>query len=521
MPIELRQYQQNAIYELKKAFVDAKKKNSAKAPRIVFQLPTGAGKTLISYHMISSALRKGNRSTFIAPRISLIDQTAERFIEYGMNPSDIGIMQSSHPWYRPEAPVQICMWQTLARRGVPISDLIIQDESHLRFKSFSDYINSEACRNIPVIGLSATPWSKGMGKDFDTLISPIKMQELIDLGYLSKFRIFTPNNPDLSKVKIASNGELDEQGHEEAMSQGALVGDIVNYWLKYGDNEPTLCFCVNKAHAQVITERFQKEGVGVAYVDDQTTREERKEINSRLSSGIISVVVSIGTMTEGVDLDIRVVILARYIRKSKKLYVQIVGRMLRPAEGKQWGRLFDHSGTTCGTSKDKGMGLVTDIHYDFLDDGTVKSKERREAEDAKIKLPRECMSCGCLIPAGIKACIACGAENKPKCGVDVIEGDLVEFTGKLDKSKGPKKEKKKEYTMAEKQAFYSGLRYLANDRGKNDSWVLANYREKFGTWPKGLNNVSCFPSAEVRSWDNHKRIAWSKRKQNAGAQHAR
>jgi len=505
MPFELRPHQEKAINMLRASLRSGKR-------RPVLQASTGFGKSLVGYHMISSAMRKGNRSTFIVPALSLIDQTAERFITYGMDPANLGIMQGDHPWYRPHAPLQICTVQTLARRGMPISDLIVVDECHTRSVWLNNWILSEEGQKVPVIGLSATPWSKGLGKIFDDLVSPISMQELIEQGFLSKFRVFAPSHPDLSKVSTVA-GDYHEGQLADAMSQGALVADIVSTWLGKAQGLPTLCFCVNRAHAQLIHESFEKSGVNSAYVDANSTREEREDILVQLRAGRITIICSIGTMTTGVDEDIRCIIFARPT-KSRMLYVQAIGRGLRTAEGKEECLILDHSDTTLR------LGLVTDIHYDELHDGSEKAKLKREADDAKIKLPRTCISCGGLIPAGIKNCIHCGYENKPKSEVEVIEGELVEFTGKPDKSKGPKKEKKKEYTMAEKQAFYSGLRYLASDRGKNDSWVLANYREKFGTWPKGLNNVSCFPSAEVRSWDNHKRIAWAKRKQNTGAQHA-
>jgi hypothetical protein len=77
---------------------------------------------------------------FGVPSISLIDQTFERFVENGIDPVEMGVIQGDHVWTRPHAPIQICSAQTLARRGLPDVDVAVIDEAHLRFEVYDRWM---------------------------------------------------------------------------------------------------------------------------------------------------------------------------------------------------------------------------------------------------------------------------------------------------------------------------------------------------------------------------------------------
>lgn len=300
--------------------------------RPMLQLPTGAGKTVIAAHIVHGAKAKAKRVTFCVPALSLIDQTFERFVANGINPGDMGVIQGDHPWRRPAAPIQIASVQTLRRRGMPDTGLLVVDEAHIRDAWLHAYLTSSENASLPVVGLSATPWSAGLGKIYDDLVKPVSMRELIDQGYLSKFRVFAPSHPDLEGVKTVA-GDFHEGDLADRMSKPQIVADIVSTWMAKGHGLPTLCFCVNRAHARLVHDQFAAEGIRVAYIDANTPREEREEIGRRLAAGDIEVVCNIGTLTTGIDWDVRCLILARPT-KSDALFVQIIGRALRTAEGK-------------------------------------------------------------------------------------------------------------------------------------------------------------------------------------------
>jgi DNA repair protein RadD len=187
-PRTLRLYQETALDLLRESLRTGHR-------RPILQLPTGAGKTRIAAEIINKALIKGRRAIFVIPRQVLIEQTVAAFEREGI--WNVRVIQGKNFRTNPNAPVQIAMAQTLARREIPPADIVIVDECHLQFKSVTKWIADPAWQSVPFIGLSATPWAKGLGKSYDDLLMPVSIQELIGEGYLSTSRVFAPPAPDL------------------------------------------------------------------------------------------------------------------------------------------------------------------------------------------------------------------------------------------------------------------------------------------------------------------------------------
>ncbi|MBL4767879.1 MAG: DEAD/DEAH box helicase family protein, partial [Rhodobacteraceae bacterium] len=180
-PKALRQHQVRAIDQIKYLLGKGLR-------RVVCQMPTGAGKTLTAAKIIESALSKGNSVIFTAPAISLIDQTVQAFEDEGI--TGIGVMQANHPRTDPMARVQVASVQTLARREIPQAALVIVDEVHIRSAAIEQLISDRP--DVFFIGLSATPWAKGMGVLWQDLVIPCTIGDLINGGYLSKFVVYAP-----------------------------------------------------------------------------------------------------------------------------------------------------------------------------------------------------------------------------------------------------------------------------------------------------------------------------------------
>lgn len=470
--------------------------------RTVVQAPTGFGKTVLAAHMVSGTIERRQRVAFCVPQISLIDQTFKRFAANGISAGDMGVVQGNHPWRRPAAPVQICSVQTLASRGFPDVRRVIVDECHLRFKQIDMWIKEQP--EVHFIGLSATPWSGGMGDHWNDLVIPTTLRELIDDGELSAFRVFAASHPDLSAVKIVA-GEYQTNQLSDAMSGKRIVADVVDNWIRNGEGRPTLCFAVDRAHAAALHEQFVSVGIGSEYVDGDTPREERDAILGRFRRGEIAVIVSIGTMTTGIDEDVRCIILARPT-KSEILYVQMIGRGLRTAEGKADCLIFDHTNTTLE------LGLVTDIHHDRLRTAKTDAEERKarkEGTEKKTPTPRECIRCGCLIPATVHACPACGFKAVRASDIETVEGVLYERGAAKPESQKTDDEKSGDRIRSKgKQAVYSQL--LDMQGSKSDGWVAHKYKSIFGVWPRGLAKVPAAPSRELQLWVHHQNIVWAK-----------
>jgi superfamily II DNA or RNA helicase len=80
--------------------------------------------------------------------------------------------------------------------------------------------------NVPIVGLSATPWARGLGKHFESLLIAATTSDLIEQGYLSPFRVFATGHPDLGGVKMVA-GDYHEGQLSDAMQEGELTADII------------------------------------------------------------------------------------------------------------------------------------------------------------------------------------------------------------------------------------------------------------------------------------------------------
>ena len=230
------------LYPMQIKIVDACRTAFKSYRRVVLQAATGLGKTVIATWIINEAVQRGKRCLFVCDRISLINQTSEKFSDYGITH---GIYQADNPFYDPMLPVQLGSIQTLARRKQREYDLIIIDECHTWFKAHSKLLEHNP--DALVLGLSATPFTKGLGKHFDCHIEPVPMKELIRMGYLSKFEIFGPVDIDLSGVRVLA-GEYREDDLFQAAYKPKLIADVVQSWKKLAYGLKTICFVVNVAH---------------------------------------------------------------------------------------------------------------------------------------------------------------------------------------------------------------------------------------------------------------------------------
>ena len=487
----LREYQIDTLDKLRSSLKAGKR-------RPVVQMPTGAGKTIMAAAIIEMALQAGKRVMFTVPALSLIDQTVERFQAVGI--SKIGVIQADHWMTDYSQPVQVASVQTLIRRSIPKVDLVIIDECHIRFNLYEQWFKDEIWKKTPIVGLSATPWAKGMGLIWDDLIVGTTIENLINSNHLCDFKVFAPSHPDLENVKTRM-GDYEVEGLAKAMNQKALVADIVSTWLERGQGRQTICFCVNTLHAKYVRDQFLEAGVKCEYQDAYTDMQERQFIAKKFADGDCQIVCNVGTLTTGVDWDVRCIILARPT-KSEMLYVQMIGRGLRTAQGKDHLVVLDHSDTT------SRLGFVTDIHHNRLSVGQKDVLAKGVKEEA---LPKECPQCHFLRPPKTPICPSCGHKPEPKNQIHSVVGSLLEITRGGKAVPVPVND-------AEKELFYRELITYGRLKNYKSGWAWHQFMQKYDhrAKPTYLTAIVEEIRPATASWIKHRLIATAKARSKFG-----
>jgi superfamily II DNA or RNA helicase len=409
--IQLRDYQEQAIHDLRQAM--KKHKN------VLLTAPTGAGKTALAVFMMGTAKERGLRSFFLVHQNELLKQTSKALWKQKL---EHGIIASGKRVSKME--VQVASVQTLVRRLDKYEEpaLIIVDESHLGVAA--SYLKIfEQFPNARIIGLTATPQrtdGKALGDVFDTIVEGPSVRMLIDRGYLSDYRLIAPRNVlDMSDVKT-KGGDYDIKATEEKLDKPTITGDAVAAYKQHANGKRCVVLCVSIAHAEHVCESYRAAGVAAEAIHGGHTEAEREAKLERLESGETLVLTSVQLMIAGVDIPAIEVV--QFLRPTQSLviYMQAIGRGLRPAPGKDKLIILDQ------VSNWTRHGLPDEKREWSLEG--KKSRKKKDDEDADIAA-QQCPSCFAVFRKGPDACPVCGHElpKKSKAELEVVDGELTEI----------------------------------------------------------------------------------------------
>jgi superfamily II DNA or RNA helicase len=337
MLISLRPYQNEGI----RAIFDAWNPRTQNLMNVLFQMPTGTGKTTVFSEIVRRARLKGKKVLIVVHRKELVEQIAERLSHFQVA---VGIISGT---IQPdvEKEVQVATIQTLSKRDYPQADIVIIDECH-HAKAATYKKLWEIYPEARFLGVTATPIrmsGEGFSDLFDTLISTGQLSDFVKAGYLVKVRHIVGITPDLSSLKIKMNDYAqDELG--ELMQNENLMADLVESYQRKANGKKIIVFAVNIEHSKQIVENYRKAGIQAEHIDANTPKKERECILQLFREGRIKVLSNVDIVSEGFDVpDCEAVQLARPT-KSLGLYLQQVGRCMRPSENKSEGIVLDNAG---------------------------------------------------------------------------------------------------------------------------------------------------------------------------------
>jgi len=399
-PQVLRDYQQRGISEILAAY-------RAGARSVLAVAPTGSGKTTIFSSVLAELDVRKQRGVVLVHRRELAQQACERLQDFGVR---FGLIMAGE-MANPAARMQVASVDTLAARIAKSPELqrraasvrfVVCDEAHLstapKWRKVLAYFV-----NALVLGVTATPWrlsGKPLAGQYDACVVIATPAQLREQGHLCGYNGFSYLTPDLTDVSTTA-GDYNEEQTAKAMSQSAIVDNVVEEWGAHARDLSTVVFAVTKEHSRQLTARFVAAGVRAEHLDGDTPTDERRRILKRVELGQTRVLCNVGVAVEGLDIPrLKCCVLARPT-KSLARAIQMMGRVRRPWEGVT-ARIHDHAFVL-------GQHGLPDDERDY----TLMAKP-----DKPLDL-RTCKKCRALY-SGTR-CTACFAESEPVQGERVLE----------------------------------------------------------------------------------------------------
>lgn len=498
---KLRDYQEKAITMARESFIGGSRK-------VMIWLATGGGKSVI-FGQICQSLNKNHKKTiFIVKRRQLIFQAANQLKSWGLN---VGSVMAGEK-LEPEKNVQVCSIDTIVARiksgkidFLKDFDTIVVDECHdttsPSYMKFFEFVGLDKL----YFGLTATPFEVGSKvHDFwDDCVKPIEVHELRDRGFLTDAVVYMSHAVDTSDLKATKSGEFKDKDAYEIMAEKRVVGNIVEEYKRLGKNKAAILFAVNVNHSEMMAEAFNEADIPAIHCDANTKQKDRDEAIEKLSSGKIKVLCNVNIFSTGVDIpQAEVGIMARPTA-SEILYIQQIGRLLRPykvCKKCRTERGAENSCHNCNSSEtsyvkeraiilDHGentgrFGLPFDVREAVLSDkdlGDKKKKKPKESDDIKIIRVRECKSCFASNPLKAKDCLYCGdplssAEHKE---IKTTDGTLIECTP----------EAYFELQKKNARAVLNQLKATQLQRDFKPAWVHFQLAKKFKSNPRCIQDL--------------------------------
>ena len=404
--MELYDYQRRDVHRLRQAFASGTRS-------VVYQLPTGGGKTVVAGHIASGLARNGRRALVLVHRRELVRQFCDTLGKAGLA-GEFGVIAAGRaetPWAR----FQVASVQSLARRAARPAhkpDFVIVDEAHHAKartweKVMARYPDSR------VLGLTATPGrldGKPLGDHFDRLVQGPSIAELVALKRLAPMRVYYNPHAGMSAEGVRKTaGDYSRKELGEKVTD-KVVADAAAAYRAYAAGLRAVFFGVNVPHSRSVAAALAAAGVRAEHVDARTDPRRRDRAMAELAEGSVRVVCNVDLISEGFDCPACDAVLMGRPTQSVTLYLQQAGRAMRYREGKT-ALLLDLAGNV------QRLGLPDEKRsWDLAGKAQGETDGGRAAAGRRQKC---CPSCACVFASRLDACPSCGEACVPARPIEV------------------------------------------------------------------------------------------------------
>ncbi len=466
---KLRDYQIDLVKRINESLAEGIKK-------ILGVAPTGSGKTVSFTEFIKRQVEQGRSVLILVHRRELVFQASDKLTSFGI---EHGIIMSGEAKSLLHS-AQVASIQTLVARlrrnriNPPLADVLIVDEAH--HATATTYLKIfEHYPEAAIVGFTASPCRKdgrGLGAVFETMIEGPSIAELTEQGHLVPCQYYSPTKKDLLKLEglKIQRGDFNEKDLAERVDTPEIHADIVLTFSRICPHLQALCYAVSIKHAIHIRDCFVEAGYKCEYISGETPKPDRDEILNKFKLGEIQIIVNCMVLVEGYDAPTASCCILARPTKSFGLYLQMVGRVLRPFPGKHSAIILDHAGSV------HEHGFIDEPIPWSLEPGQ-KIKERKAKTKTTKKQPIECKECN-LIYRHQRECPGCGwmPEIKGKV-INIIDGELTRMS-----RDGFQQELKQ--SAIEQEYFLAELTWIQEQRNYKSGWVSVQYKNRYGVWPK-------------------------------------
>ena len=313
---------------------------------LLYQLPTGGGKTVIFSEIVRNYIKRANKKVVILThRIELSNQTSRMLTEFKVPnmiiSSDVKTLDEADDYM-----CYVAMVETLTNRlqeeQITMEDvgLVIIDEAHYNsFRKLFSYF-----KNAFILGVTATPLSSNiklpMKDNYQELMIGESIPALIKRGFLSKAETIS-YNVGLSTLKLGINGDYTVKSSDILYTDASMQQKLLSAYEDQSKGKKTLIFNNGINTSRYVHETFRQAGYDIRHLDNTNSAKERAEILDWFKNTPDAILTSVSILTTGFDEPTVDTIILNRATKSLTLYFQMIGRGSRIAPGKTTFKVLD------------------------------------------------------------------------------------------------------------------------------------------------------------------------------------